>query len=73
MAKEVKAAHGKKANNHQSLYPWNCKMCQYQSLCQAELRDYDADAIKEREYTRRASSLSSLEAENNESGESTPQ
>lgn len=73
VAKEVKAAHSKKANNHQSLYPWNCKMCQYQSLCQAELRDYDADAIKEREYTRRASSLPSLEAESNESGESTPQ
>lgn len=52
-AKGVKLAHNKNANNYRSLYPWNCKMCQYQSLCQAELRDYDADAIREREYTRR--------------------
>jgi CRISPR/Cas system-associated exonuclease Cas4 (RecB family) len=36
-----------------SLYPWNCKMCQYQSLCQGELRNYDVDAIKLREYTVR--------------------
>lgn len=54
-AKGVKSAHNKKANNFRSLYPWNCKMCQYQSLCQAELRNYDADAIREREYTRRNS------------------
>ena len=53
VARQVKAAHGKKADNFRSLYPWNCKMCQYQSICQAELRDYDADAIREREYTRR--------------------
>lgn len=52
-AKGVKAAHGKKADNYPSLYPWNCKMCQYQSICQAELRDYDVDAIKAREYTKR--------------------
>lgn len=52
-AKGVKSAHGKKANNYRSLYPWNCKMCQYQSLCQAELRGYDADAIKDREYVKR--------------------
>ena len=53
VAKQVKAAHGKKSDNFRSLYPWNCKMCQYQSLCQAELRNYDVDAIVEREYTRR--------------------
>lgn len=52
-AKQVKSAHGKKAVNFRSLYPWNCKMCQYQSLCQAELRDYDANAIRDREYVRR--------------------
>jgi hypothetical protein len=28
-------------------------MCQYQSICQAELRDYDVTAIKQREYTVR--------------------
>ena len=53
VARQVKAAHGKKADNFRSLYPWNCKMCQYQSLCQAELRDYDVKAIMDREYTRR--------------------
>ena len=53
VAKEIKKAHGKKANNFRSLYPWNCKMCQYISLCQAELRDYDANAIRDREYSVR--------------------
>lgn len=53
VAKSVRSAHNKNANNYPSLYPWNCKMCQYQSLCQAELRDYDVNAIKQREYTKR--------------------
>ena len=53
VAKAVFSAHNKNANNYRSLYPWNCKLCQYQSLCQAELRDYDADAIRSREYTHR--------------------
>lgn len=52
-ARGVKSAWGKNADNFRSIYPWNCKMCQYQSLCQAELRDYDVDAIREREYTKR--------------------
>jgi hypothetical protein len=46
-------AKAKRGNNRKHLYPWNCKMCQYQSLCQAELRGYDTDAIKLREYTVR--------------------
>lgn len=49
----VKRARNKKTKKHRSMYPWNCKMCQYQSLCQAELRDYDADAIRDREYVKR--------------------
>lgn len=49
----LKSAHNKSAVNYKSMYPWNCKMCQYQSICQAELRDYDVKAIIEREYTRR--------------------
>lgn len=53
VAKAVFSAHNKNASNYRSLYPWNCKLCQYQSLCQAELRDYDADAIRNREYTHR--------------------
>jgi CRISPR/Cas system-associated exonuclease Cas4 (RecB family) len=53
VAKEIVKANGKNVNNFRSLYPWNCKMCQYQSLCQAELRNYDAQAIRDREYTKR--------------------
>lgn len=47
--------HAFKANydHFPSLYPWNCKMCQYQSLCQAELRGYDTKAILDREYVVR--------------------
>lgn len=52
-AKSIKAARGKNASNFRSLYPWNCKMCQFQSLCQAELRGYDADYIRTNEYTKR--------------------
>lgn len=52
-ARGVKAAYGKPANNFRSLYPWNCKMCQYQSLCQAELRGHDAEFIKLNEYSKR--------------------
>lgn len=64
VARAVKSARSKKADNYRSLYPWNCKMCQYQSLCQAELRNYDADAIREREYTRRThEKVSSLASE----------
>lgn len=53
VASKIRKAHNPKTVNHPSLYPWNCKMCQYQSLCQAELRDYDVDAIRQREYTKR--------------------
>ena len=52
-ARGIKSAHGKKAVNFRSLYPWNCKMCSYQSLCQAELRDYDADGVRNLEYIKR--------------------
>lgn len=54
-AYEIKSAYGKatKGKNKPRVYPWNCKMCQYQSLCQAELRGYDVDAIKLRDYTKR--------------------
>lgn len=52
-AKGIKAAYGAKAVNFRSLYPWNCKMCQFQSLCQGELRNYDTAAIRLSEYTVR--------------------
>ena len=53
VARDIRRAHGTKADNYRSLYPWNCKMCQYQSLCQAEIRGYDVGAIVNREYVRR--------------------
>lgn len=52
-SKAVAKARNPKTKCYKNLYPWNCKMCQYQSLCQGELRDYDVDAIKLREYTTR--------------------
>ena len=54
VAKAVKSAYNKNANNYRSLYPWNCKMCQYQSLCQAELRDHDAEFLRQTQYTLRS-------------------
>ena len=36
-----------------SLDPWNCKRCQFKSLCQAELRGYDSDEVVKREYVER--------------------
>lgn len=50
-SKMVKAAYTKE--NHRFMYPWNCKMCQYKDLCQAELRDHDADYLRKTEYTKR--------------------
>lgn len=52
-ARAVAKARNAKVKKYRSMYPWNCKMCQFQSLCQAELRDYDADAIRAREYVKR--------------------
>lgn len=52
-ARAVAKARNAKVKKYRSMYPWNCKMCQFQSLCQAELRDYDADAIRTREYVKR--------------------
>lgn len=50
-AKAVKKAW--KGGNPRFLYPWNCKMCQFRSLCQGELRGYDPEFIRISEYTKR--------------------
>jgi hypothetical protein len=47
----VKSAY--RGNNRRHLYPWNCKMCQFKDLCQAELRDHDADFLRSTQYTKR--------------------
>ena len=53
-SRAVAKARTKSVKCYKNLYPWNCKMCQYQSLCQGELRNYDVEAIKLREYTTRS-------------------
>lgn len=47
----IKRAGGPNGKNTPAMYPWNCKMCSFCSLCQAELRGYDVDYIKTTEYT----------------------
>lgn len=49
--RQVKAAYTKTNSRH--LYPWNCKTCQFKDLCQAELRGYDAEAIRQRDFVKR--------------------
>lgn len=34
-----------------SMYPFNCKMCQFAQLCQGEFRHYDVDYLKNTVYT----------------------
>lgn len=51
--REIRKAYNPKASNFRNMYPWNCKMCQYQNLCQAELRGYDAEAMRLSEFTKR--------------------
>ena len=54
VATSIRTSLSDKVKKFRSLYPWNCKMCQYQSLCQSELRDYDSSYIKSTEYTVRS-------------------
>jgi hypothetical protein len=53
----VKSAHTnakKNRRNSRHMYPWNCKMCQFQDLCLAELRNHDADFLRQTEYVKRS-------------------
>lgn len=52
-SRAVRKAKNPKNQNHRFLYPWNCKMCQFRELCQAELRDHDAHFLRITEYTVR--------------------
>lgn len=55
-AKEIARLRNHPELCYPSLYPWNCRIgCPYQSLCQAELRNYDVEAIKNSEYIERGS------------------
>lgn len=42
-----------KGGNRRAMFPWNCRGCQFRELCQAELRGYDADDVRQRQYTRK--------------------
>jgi hypothetical protein len=52
-SKAIKKAAGPKAVNNRFLYPWNCKMCQFKNLCQAELRNHDAEYLRRAEFVLR--------------------
>lgn len=45
-----RAARG---GNRRALFPWNCRGCQFRELCQAELRDYDADYIRKASFVQK--------------------
>lgn len=36
-----------------SLDPWNCRMCHFRDLCQAELRGYDAEFVRRTQYVEK--------------------
>lgn len=52
-ARMVHASYKRK--NPPSMYPWNCKMCQFRDLCQAELRGHDVDGLIATSYCVRTS------------------
>lgn len=45
-SKEVKKVLKRTGPPLRSMFPWNCKICQYKELCQAELRGYDVDYLR---------------------------
>jgi CRISPR/Cas system-associated exonuclease Cas4 (RecB family) len=52
-SRAVQRARNVKNKKYRFLYPWNCKMCQFRDLCQAELRNHDADFLRQSEYVQR--------------------
>lgn len=52
-SRAVQRARNAKNKKYRFLYPWNCKMCQFRELCQAELRNHDADFLRQSEYVQR--------------------
>lgn len=64
----VKSAYtmAKKDKNRRHLYPWNCKMCQFKDLCQAELRNHDADFLRSTEYVKRSHARTTPEQQSEE-------
>lgn len=56
----------KKDKNRRHLYPWNCKMCQFKDLCQAELRDHDVDFLRNTQYVKRSHTMVTPEPQSEE-------
>lgn len=52
-SRAVQRARNVENKKYRFLYPWNCKMCQFRDLCQAELRNHDADFLRQNEYVQR--------------------
>lgn len=50
----IKKSFNPRAIKSRNLYPWNCKMCQFKDLCQAELRGYDAQYVRDSQYVLRS-------------------
>ena len=64
-ARTINKARSPKTVKSRFLYPWNCKMCQYKDLCQAELRNHDADFLRQTEYVKRGTRAVEGEATEN--------
>lgn len=47
----IRRAHRDDVRKVPAMFPWNCKGCAFTELCQAELRGYDADWIRENAFT----------------------
>lgn len=60
-AQSIKRHKSDKVFKSRSLYPWNCKMCQFKDLCQAELRGHDADFLRSTAYVNRDRTVTKAE------------
>jgi len=49
----IRRAHRDDVRKVPAMFPWNCKGCAFTELCQAELRGYDADWIRENDFVRK--------------------
>ena len=49
----IRRSYRKDVRKIPAMFPWNCKGCAFQELCQAELRGYDADYVRETQFVRK--------------------
>lgn len=50
MASTLRTGPCRRVGTERAMFPWNCRMCQFADLCQAELRGYDAEFLRATEY-----------------------